>query len=428
MNTARIASRPTALATVLALVLVACATTTPTPTPTASPFAIATQPPTAQPTAGPTATAAPSATPKPSPRPTPRPSPSQATTTSCVDRTLDGMTEAQRIGQLFMVGLAKDQLDAATRAAIAAEHFGSVTFTTQTSVGATAIRSLTASVQALATRSATARVGFLVAANQEGGKIQGFAGAGFSTIPSALVQGTYSTATLKADAERWAKQLLAVGVQVNFAPVADVVPPGTDADNAPIGQLQREFGHDPTTVANHVRAFIAGMAAAGVITTAKHFPGLGRVAGNTDFTGNVVDDVTTRNDPYLAPFRAAVESHVPFVMVSLATYEQIDPDVLAVFSPTVISGMLRGDLGFSGVVTSDALGAAAVASIPPETRALDFINAGGDLIVVNQVPVAIQMATGLAAQAAASPAFAHRIDVSVRRILEAKEREHLLPC
>jgi hypothetical protein len=223
--------------------------------------------------------------------------------------------------------------------------------------GATAIRALTRSVQALATRSATARVGFLIAANQEGGKIQGLAGSGFDTIPSALVQGSWSVATLRSRAERWGKELIAAGVDVNFAPVADVVPPGTDADNAPIGQLQREFGHDPTVVSTHVRAFIAGMTAAGVVTTAKHFPGLGRVAGNTDFTGDVVDDVTTPDDPYLAPFRAAVAAHVPFVMVSLATYERIDPDHLAVFSPTIIDGILRKDMGFRGVVTSDALGA-----------------------------------------------------------------------
>jgi beta-N-acetylhexosaminidase len=349
-------------------------------------------------------------------------------TASCVDRTIETMTESQRIGQLFVVGLAKDRLDATTAAAIGTWHFGSVTFTTQTSVGVTAIHALTRSVQALATRAATARVGFLVAANQEGGKIQGLAGSGFVTIPSALVQGSWSAATLQRRAEQWGKELIAAGVDVNFAPVADVVPPGTDVDNAPIGQLQREFGHDPSVVSAHVRAFIAGMTAAGVVTTAKHFPGLGRVAGNTDFIGDVVDDVTTPDDPYLAPFQAAVGAHVPFVMVSLATYERIDPDHLAVFSPIVIDGILRKELGFRGVVTSDALGATAVASIPAATRAVDFISAGGDLIVVNQVPVAIEMAKGLAAMAPASPSFAARIDASVRRILEAKQREGLLPC
>ena len=166
---------------------------------------------------------------------------------------------------------------------------------------------------------------------------------------------------------------------------------------------------------------------------AKSPQGLKRYEGryyiiNTDFTGDVVDDVTTPDDPYLTPFRAAVAAHVPFVMVSLATYERIDPDHLAVFSPTIIDGILRKGMGFRGVVTSDALGATAVASIPAGTRAVNFISAGGDLIVVNQVPVAIDMAKALAAEASASHSFAARIDASVRRILQAKQREGLLPC
>jgi beta-N-acetylhexosaminidase len=291
-----------------------------------------------------------------------------------------------------------------------------------------AIRDLTDSVQALATKSATDRVRFFVAANQEGGKIQGLAGPGFDTIPSALAQGSLSTTTLKTRAERWGRQLVQAGVNVNLAPVADVVPPGTDAQNAPIGQLQREYGHDPATAATHVAAFIRGMAAAGVSTTAKHFPGLGRVEGNTDFTGNVVDDVTTRDDPYLAPFRRAVDVGVPFVMISLATYERIDPDHLAAFSPTVIDGMLRGDLGFRGVVVSDALGATAVASIPPGTRAMDFITAGGDLVIINQVAIADQMADAVLARALADATFRGQVDTAARRVLAAKSAAGLLPC
>jgi beta-N-acetylhexosaminidase len=338
------------------------------------------------------------------------------------------MTLAQRVGQLFMVGLAKDKLDAITRAAIAEHHFGSVVFTTQTSVGVDAVRDLTDSVQALATRSATDRIRFFVAANQEGGKIQGLSGPGFDTIPSALAQGELSAATLKARAERWGRQLVRAGVNVNLAPVADVVPPGTDSQNAPIGQLEREYGHDPATAATHVGAFIQGMAAAGVETTAKHFPGLGRVEGNTDFTGDVVDTVTTRDDPYLAPFQRAVRVGVPLVMISLATYEQIDPDHLAAFSPAVIDGMLRHDLGFRGVVVSDALGATAVASIPPGARAVDFITAGGDLVIINQVAIADQMADAVLTRARSDATFRAEIDTAARRILAAKSAADLLPC
>jgi beta-N-acetylhexosaminidase len=386
------------------------------------------------PSASPT-TPAPSTSPASSPSASPlepKPSPSTATptpaTASCAARTLASLTEAQRIGQIFVIGLIKDRLDAAERAGVAQYHFGSMTFTTQTSVGVAAVRTLTDAVQAQATQEATGGVWFFVAANQEGGLIQGLSGPGFDTIPSALVQGTMAPAVLQAKAARWGAQLRAAGINLNFAPVADVVPPGTDAENAPIGRLQREYGHDPATVSTHVAAFIAGMREAGIATTAKHFPGLGRVTGHTDFTANVVDSVTTRTDPYLAPFAKAVKSHVPFVMVSLATYERIDPAHLAVFSPTIIGGMLRGDRAFRGVVISDALGAAAVSAIPPGTRAVDFLGAGGDLIVVNQITPAIEMAKAVASLAAAKPSFRRRVDSAALRVLRAKEAAGLLPC
>jgi beta-N-acetylhexosaminidase len=180
------------------------------------------------------------------------------------------------------------------------------------------VRKVADAVQALATEDATAGVGFFVTANQEGGLIQALAGLGFSTIPSAVAQGKLQPADLQTMAA-WGRHLLAAGVNLDFAPVADVVPAGTAAQNAPIGELKREYGGDPSVVATHVVAFIEGMREAGVATTVKHFPGLGRVKGNTDFTSSVVDTVTTSDDPYLRPFARAVDIHVPFVMISLAT-------------------------------------------------------------------------------------------------------------
>ena len=170
------------------------------------------------------------------------------------------------------------------------------------------------------------------------------------------------------------------------------------------------------------------MRAGGVATTAKHFPGLGSVAGNTDFTGAVVDAVTTRHDPDLQPFSHAVDAGVPFVMISLATYERIDPDHLAVFSNTVINGILRGDLGFRGVVISDSLAATAVASMSPGTRAIDFLDAGGDMIVLNPVDQAIEMANAIASFASTRAWFRARVDNAAWHVLRAKEAAGLLDC
>lgn len=331
------------------------------------------------------------------------------------------MTLPQRIGQLFLLGLPDNRLDASTADAIAAYHFGSVWFTMQTAAGVQADRAVTNAVQRAATRSATDGVGFFVAANQEGGRIQALSGPGVSRIPSAVAQGALAPSVLQAEAATWGAQLRAAGVNLDFAPVAGVVPPGTDAQNAPLGQLDREYGHDPATVAPHVAAFVQGLTTSGVATTVKHFPGLGRVGGNTDVSSGVVDTVTTADDPYIAPFGAAIAAGVPFVMVSLATYERIDPTTLAVFSPVVIGRLLRDRLGFEGVVMSDDLGAtAAVAAIPPDQRALRFIGAGGDMIVSKTLQPAIDMARALDSRATADEQFRALVDEAALRVLLAK--------
>jgi beta-N-acetylhexosaminidase len=268
-----------------------------------------------------------------------------------------------------------------------------------------------------------------VAADQEGGLVQRLNGPGFSTIPPATEQGRLPAATLEESATGWGRELKAAGVNVNLAPVMDVVPPGTDAANKPIGALNREFGHDPATVGAHGAAVIRGMQAAGIATTLKHFPGLGRVAGNTDNAAGVIDAATTADDPYLAAFRAGIEAGAPLVMVSLATYPAIDPDHQAVFSTRLIDGLLRRSLGFGGVVVSDDLGAtSSVAAIPPGERAVQFISAGGDLVLVEGTANAGEMAAAVSTRAATDPGFETRVDAASLRILEAKAAYGLLIC
>jgi beta-N-acetylhexosaminidase len=357
--------------------------------------------------------------------PTTAPSP----TASCPERTLASMTEPQRVGQLFMIGLADDKLGPSELAAIASAHFGSVWFTTQTAESIARVRAVADAVQARATAPVTAGVRFFVAVNQEGGLIQALSGPGFSVIPTALAQGSRAPAALTAAATTWGRQLRSAGINLDFAPVADIVPAGTETRNAPIGQLRREFGHAAASVRSHVIAFVDGMEEAGIATSVKHFPGLGRVTANTDFAGAVIDDVTTARDAFLDPFGGAIAAGVPFVMVSLATYARIDPRHLAVFSPAVIDGVLRGDLHFAGVVISDDLGAtAAVASIPPATRALDFLTAGGDMIISKTLGPAIAMAHAVSARVASDEAFRARVDEAVLRILRAKAQYGLLSC
>jgi beta-N-acetylhexosaminidase len=346
---------------------------------------------------------------------------------SCPARVFAQLTAAQRIGQLFLVDLASQPASELARA-VTAYHFGSLLFGTTTSASLAEIKQMTAADQALATRAATARVRFFIATDQEGGEVQRLRGPGFSAIPSAVAQGRLPAATLQRDAARWGRQLKLAGVNLDLAPVVDVVPPGTASRNQPIGALLRNFGSTPAAVAAHGAAFVRGMRQAGVATTAKHFPGLGRVTGNTDLTAGVTDTVTTADDPYLQPFRTAVGAGVPFVMVSLASYPRIDPAHLAVFSSRVMR-LLRTQLRFGGVIISDDMGAAkAVASVSPATRAVAFLAAGGDMITSVSLPVAAAMDAAVLSRVHRDAAFRAKAYAAVMRVLTVKQAYGLLSC
>ena len=366
--------------------------------------------------------------PAPSPSASASPSPTATPQLACADRIFAGMTADQRIGQLFELGLAGDRLGPTEIGMIQTDHIGSVWFVATSTAGVPGIKAVASAVEAQVSSAATANVGFFIAANQEGGQIQAMQGPGFSQIPSAVVQGASAPDVLQSPAAGWGQELRVAGLNLNFAPVMDVVPPGTDAQNQPIGALQREYGHDPATAGSHGVAFLTGMRQSGIAVTLKHFPGLGRVTGNTDFT-TATDSTTTASDPYLQSFSQGIAANADFVMVALALYTKIDPNHLAAFSSIVITQMLRGTMGFRGVIISDDLGdTAAVASIPPATRALDFLSAGGDMIISKTAAPADAMVQAIRSRVTTDATFRQRVNDAALRILRTKQTWGLLPC
>jgi beta-N-acetylhexosaminidase len=332
------------------------------------------------------------------------------------------MSVAERVGQLLMVDCPTTGVANATVTAIRNYHVGSVILDGTTYQGLTATRAVTSRLQGLAPASDK----LLISTDQEGGIVQRLHGPGFDPIPSAVVQGTWSHSKLWYAAAAWASQLHAAGINVNLGPVMDTVPSG-DSNNPPIGDLDREFGHDTTTVGVHGIAFLNGMAKGGVDATVKHFPGLGRVTGNTDTTAGVRDTVTGPDDPYLQPFRAAVQAHVPFVMMSTAVYTRIDPNHPAAFSSAIVSGILRHQFGFGGVVISDDLGSARqVSGYSVGARAVNFVRAGGDIVLTVNANQAAEMTSALASTASASSSFRSLVDAAALRVLRAKSALGLL--
>ena len=193
---------------------------------------------------------------------------------------------------------------------------------------------------------------------------------------------------------------------------------------------QRELGDNAADVASHGVAVVKGLQAAGVAATLKHFPGLGRVVGNTDTTSGVEDTLTTRGDPFLAPFAAGIGAGAQLVMISLAVYRQIDPTGPAAFSSVVIRQMLRGDLGFRGLVVSDDLGAAQqVRAVAPGARAVNFLSAGGTVVlVVKPASDFAVMIAAVLARAGADPVFHQLVDTDALAVLTAKQSAGLLRC
>lgn len=335
----------------------------------------------------------------------------------------NGMTDAQRVGQLLMVDCPSTRVGRSTVTAIRSYHVGSVILDGNSTLSIAEERSLTTALQGRA----PVHTKLFIATDQEGGLVRRMRGPGFATIPSALVQGGWSPSTLQSRATTWARQLKSAGINVDLAPVLDTVPAG-DTNNPPIGDLDREYGHYPSVVSAHGLAVARGFAAAGELAAVKHFPGLGRVTANTDTTAGVTDSTTTSTDPYLRPFAAAVQVRVPFVMVSTAIYTRLDPNRPAAFSTRIVTGLLRGTLGFHGVVISDDLGAARqVSGYSVGGRAWRFINAGGDIVLTVNASQAATMTAAILTRMRTDATFKKKVYAATLRVLTAKQAHALLP-
>ncbi len=345
---------------------------------------------------------------------------------TCVGQLNKDLSTKARVGQLIWVGMYASDPHGADRY-VADYDVGGVVLLGGFHSGVSATRAATGHIASFA----DPRVKLVVAADQEGGYVQQLQGSGFSTIPTAYYQGrTWTPSTIQTRTAAWAGQLKAAGVNVNLAPVADTVNKDFMPYNRPIGYYQRNYDYVADRVAIDVRAAVGGMHAAGVASTVKHFPGLGRITNNTDTSSTGITDPSTwPGSAYLRPFAAGIDAGTEFVMVSNAYYAKIDPARQAVFSPTVIEGLLRGQLGYQGVVITDDVGAAvAVSSTPVGSRATKFINAGGDIVLTATPSSVPTMLEAIRAARATSPTFKAKLDASVLRILRTKTAMGLTSC
>ncbi len=345
---------------------------------------------------------------------------------ACARSLVDGMDVSARAGQLLMVGVAAANATSLT-GLVRDRRLGGVFLSGRSRLGVARTRTAVDALQKAALAATGVRLE--VATDQEGGQVQVLSGPGFAVVPSALQQGTWSTRLLRSRTEAWAAQLTAAGVTLDLAPVADTVAPDDRDENPPIGRYQREYGGDPAAVAQKVAVVVSAMHASGLGSTVKHFPGLGRVHANTDTSVRAVDPVASADDPNLRPFAAGMAAGATAVMVSGARYPGLDPAHVAMFSPAIVTGLLRQKMGWTGLVVSDDMGhAAAVRNLTPQQRAVAFVAAGGDVALTVSGLDAAPMISGLLARAGQDPAFASLVDSAAYRVLLAKVHAGLASC
>lgn len=219
----------------------------------------------------------------------------------------------------------------------------------------------------------------IVAIDQEGGSVTRLSPKyGFPAVESEAAIGRKGETSVQTWADGIATTLAGVGINLNFAPVVDL---NANPKNPAIGALDRAFSADAAVVGRDAAIEVGAHREHGVKTALKHFPGLGSASTNTDF--GVADVTTTWRDIELDPYRDLLGlGLVDVVMAAHVVNGQIDPAAPASLSRATVTDLLRGQLGWDGVVVTDDLGAAAITEAFGFEDAIGLaLNAGNDLLL-----------------------------------------------
>jgi len=274
----------------------------------------------------------------------------------------------------------------------------------------------------------TSGVPLLVAADQEGGvySVMQHMMGGTDPIGPTAIGSTGSPWVAFRQFAMMGREIKALGIHADFGPLLDT------HDRPDNGNLNtRTFGPDVDLNATLGVAACLGLQHEGVMPVVKHFPGDGMTAGNThhEFVVNTASRETLEAR-LLKPFRAAFQAGCDAVMIIPARYDALDATRSAVTSRPVITGLLRGELGFDGLVVTDDLGmhGAIQGLAPGEIPGLEALKAGADLLlyVSPQDPEIDALVAAIAQELETRPDFAAEFEASTRRILRHKQRYCLL--
>lgn len=273
-----------------------------------------------------------------------------------------------------------------------------------------------------------------VMVDQEGGGVQRL-GSDVTSMPwPRQMATTMSPAQVEELAQTVGRQMAGLGVGVDLAPVLDLDGGAQLSASDPDGP--RSFGTDPAVAASYGQAFVSGLQAGGVLAVVKHFPGLGGASGNTDYGPASTRPLAQLETAGLIPFERALTSGTRAVMVANATVPGLATQP-ASLSAAVISGLLRGQLHFNGLVMTDSLSAGAVraAGYSLESATVAALQAGADMVLFGSTltpadtaalapgPLAAQtqaLVSAITKAVSTGALSASRLDAAVLHVVQAK--------
>ncbi len=340
------------------------------------------------------------------------------------EKTLHGMTLEEKVGQLFMIWVRAQFMNVNSpeyiqlRDTIAKYHIGSLAMTVRYEPPFLYRNQPYEAAVLLNRLQEDSKLPLLIAADFERGLSMRLYGA--SEFPHAMAFGAAGKTELaEAFGRITAQEARAIGVQWNFFPDADV---NSNPANPIINT--RSFGEDPQAVSDLVNAYIRGAHEGGMLTTIKHFPGHGDTATDSHLgVAQVTGDLARLQSTELLPFKNAIEAGADAVMVAHVSIPALEPDPnrVATTSPAVVTNLLKQQLGFKGIVVTDALDMGALTRLYATDigrAAVDAFKAGNDLLII---PADLDASYRAMLKAVNSGEIAlPQVDASALKILKAK--------
>lgn len=339
----------------------------------------------------------------------------QQTLEEQADAIVAAMTTNEKIGQMVMIGIHGTELDEDSKTMLRQFHIGGIVYFDRNIQSQDQLKALSEQLQAYAQGEAQQKVPLFLAIDEEGGTVSRGRGVIPAPPSEAAIGASGQPERARMSAASTAQALRAAGINLNLAPVADVS--SSDA---------RAFSGDAQTAARFTEEAVSGYEQEGMLCALKHFPGIGKGAVDSHQEVSRVDasrETLERED--LLPFAEVIASQRPedfLILVSHLIYPCYDAAHSASQSRAVMTDLLRGQLGYQGIILTDDLEMGAVANhVPLRQAGANAVVAGADIVLVcHEYPHEEEVYLGIKDAVDAGEISEERLNASVRRIVLAK--------